>query len=203
MASDFLIPTSDTELREGFPTSNAGNAVTMGFSDDQGGLEQRTCTFIFSIPLYDVETILSAVFQVYLTASSSTPNAQPWVLQRIVRTNFDPSEATWNRYQDVSDWTTAGAGHVGDDITTTGQISGTVPSGISAQWYTLGDIRDLVVDAIEQSIGALRLKLSVTADTGANTTLVDSRDHPVTQESDTRPQLSLTFFDSGAHFLLH
>lgn len=109
-------------------------------------------------------------------------------LDRIMRTDLNYSQATWNIYKTGSNWTAGGAGSGGNDYDTdhvfwygpfSNQTRLFVGNGAMVQYFEL-EVTALLNDALAQSLTNLDLDLYATALSGHNKLTIASRTNGTT-----------------------
>lgn len=85
---------------------------------------------------------------------------------RIIRTDWDPSTATWNIYKAGNNWTTAGADSDGNDIDTTtpARVSFTSPTATGDQTVISGLV-NFGTDAMSNRSGIVRIRIHANDET--------------------------------------
>lgn len=68
------------------------------------------------------------LYAYYFQTDIGTPAGRTYNVRRLLRRDFEESEATWNVYKTGSSWTTAGCGSTSTDYTLTDSASATVPA---------------------------------------------------------------------------
>lgn len=168
-------PTKDNfiEGESGSETDTNGTAATIDIQksitlDNRGLLEFDLASIIGS-------QIISATISMEVQTVEGAD--MPFQIDRLVRVTGGEDDdgwgeaiSSWNnwRIDGLPDtpiaraWTTAGAGHDGNDIDTTFQITGTMPTSQSGR-YTFGTVTTFVQDALDSRAGRTGFRLIQTA----------------------------------------
>lgn len=176
MAEATLSPTKDTQILDWSPYNNYGGSTTMACINDS---TPRVASALISFDLsgLDAASIESATLGVYVhnRTISGTVN-----VYKLTRNDWVESEANWNRYKSLSNWSTAG----GDYVTSSPSgASGTPPA--ANNWWTR-DVTAIVSDALTNSVQANFILV------GAYQTNYSFRTKEDSTES-TRPYLNVTY----------
>ena len=156
-----IYPTDDTHIREPNPTTNYGTGIYLPMGEWSGG--RRHALLEFDVSSFTKPSdIVSANFS--LTAiSSSGGSTRNMTLARLDQSFVDTS-ATWNTYNGVDTWVTAGA----EDNAATTQPTYTIQVGSTTNQTV--DIKPLVIDAINKRAGVLLLVIFLSSGASAYTT---------------------------------
>lgn len=147
----------DTYLDQANPTTNYGGNATMTFGD----VFVKSDGFEFPLLEFDISditagsTVTSASLDLF--AESVVTGGFDSRVQRIVRSDWSESQATWNIYKTGNDWSTTGARHDGNDISTTNQVTFTATTGSGS--FTISGLGTLAQDALDTRSGKFRFKL--------------------------------------------
>jgi len=156
-----IYPTDDTHIREPNASTNYGTGIYLPIGEWSGGRRHALLEFDVS-SFTEPSDIVSANFS--LTAiSSSGGSTRNMTLARLDQSFVDTS-ATWNTYNGVDSWVTAGA----EDNAATTQPTYTIEVGATTNQTV--DIKPLVIDAINKRAGVLLLVIFFSAGASAYTT---------------------------------
>ena len=174
-----IYPTDDTHIREPNPTTNYGTGIYLPMGEWSGGRRHALLQFDVS-SFAKPSDIVSANFS--LTAiSSSGGSTRNMTLARLDQSFVDTS-ATWNTYNGVDTWVTAGA----EDNAATDQPTYTIQVGTTTNQTV--DIKSLVIDAINKRAGVLLLVIFLSSGASSYTTF-GSTDNASTPN---KPSLAVT-----------
>jgi len=141
--------------------SDSDHSAETTFRTQQSVANERRPIMKFDVSAHASADVSAATISMYCTDSSGAQTGT-WTLRRIVRTTWAPTTVDWLNYNGGT-WTTAGAGHNGDDHSSTNQLTGTFPANQDLiGWYDFGNISSLVTDAIDNRSGILHLSLTLT-----------------------------------------
>lgn len=136
-------------------------------------------------------TITAATFSMYHMLSGGAEGRTYWAY-RLLRLDWHETQSTWNIYKTGSNWTTAGCGSDGNDYTTTGGASTTVPAVNNwMNWSVLAQVQTA-------QTGSLQIAFMIKD--GTENSAVYTRFYPREEAVQTtlRPKLVIEYTVSGA-----
>lgn len=192
VSSVTLAPTADTYIDQANPTTNF-NTNVVGLLTEVAGTNDKRILMKFDVSAYAAEDIDSA--SLWVNMNGAQPANQTYAIRRLVREDWTPGTVDWVNYNingGTLPWTTAGCANDGTDYTSTGEVTGTLLStgnGLT----NIGDVKALVVDAINNRSGILHLLFQCTQNKAGNIWSFHSQN---AEPTDNGPELVLGILSS-------
>lgn len=139
-----LRATKDNYLDEGDATNNNGTAATIDISTVVAASDEQPI-FEFDLSTISQRKIIAA--HLWLDVVTSVATTLPIELLRIVRTDWTEAGSTWNLYDGISSWSTAGAGNDGADHDSGVRTTDTIPTSFTGPFQVISALAH-VIDAI-------------------------------------------------------
>lgn len=152
-----LLPSSDTYISSGSPSSNADASGSLIAADDWGsGSFAYRALLTFDISSLAGKTLQRADLRL-VTQSYGDVTGVHSIQARKIRRAYNPSQVTWNNYSTGNAWTTAGAKSTTTDIYPEYYGNAVLTTSKLAPAEVILDIRTMVQDAIDAAETTLRL----------------------------------------------
>ena len=183
---------ADTGIFSGNPDATLGNAEQVFVGNDASNSQRALLRFdLTSIP--STATIASCALTVDIVTRNETSVGK---IYRVKQPAWNEATATWNRYDGVNTWSTAGAFspvELTSDVVVTpgpdGPVAYAPPTGSEA--FTFPDLSALCQDAVTNRAGVLNLMIKQDDDApGATAEMGFSR--RTDNDPDERPMLAVT-----------
>ena len=183
---------ADTAIFSGNPDATLGSTDQVFVGNDASNSQRALLRFDLT-SVASTATVTSCALTVDVVALNQ---ASAGKIYRVKQTAWSDTAATWNRYDGVDTWITAGAFNaveIASDVVVTagpdGPVAYTPPTGSEA--FTFPDITGLCQDAITNRGGMLDLMIRQDADApGATAEMSFSR--RTDNDPDERPALAVT-----------
>ncbi len=95
--------------------------------------------------------------ELWFDVTQAGAGLEPGTIYRVLRTNWTEGGVTWDKYNGVNNWTTAGCGGDGTDYTSTGGVGFSVSLPVGGN--TITGLGPLTQDALDNRSGALHILL--------------------------------------------
>jgi len=188
-----LAPTADTGIFSGAPDSTLGNLGQIFVGNDSSNAQRGLLRFdLTGVP--PNATVTACTLELNVVTLNE---AGPGKVYRVKQPAWTETNATWNRYDGATPWTTPGAydpTEASSDVVVTAGPDGPIAFAAPehAGVFALPDITTLCQDALANRAGDLELMLKQDADApGATAEFGFSR--RTDSEASERPQLLLTW----------
>src|SRR3990167_739153 len=185
----------DNFIENDIPTTNLGTdpTVELGVGNTGSWKARGLLGFNFSGQIPAGSTITAATLSLYRKTNGASGDSTGRTLncQKVLRTDWNELQSTWNIWMTGSNWATAGCGGSGTDYTTTNQSQATVPAIDNWINFTGAALVALVQDALDNVSGKLNVRLVDNVE--ANTYYTDWRSSDYTTDTTLRPKLVITF----------
>lgn len=185
-----LNPSSDTYIDQQNTTTNNDASTTLSIGNAFGaGSFLRSALLTFDISALAGKTIGSAIFSIVRTDAVSAATASLHLKARKVLRAYNPTQVTHNVYQTGSNWSTAGAQSLGNDVSTERYGSAHVPNNEQNAEVQI-DIGRMLQQALDASETTLRVMLTWSVNTNSSNPMqFASIEHATTAY---RPKLRVT-----------
>lgn len=146
-ASVTILSNKDNYMRIESPDDNQGAQTELIVGRESGGNSYRALAefpIIWGTDIPVDAEITSATLQLYYYWYDwgDDPAGRSYSAARLLRLDWSELDSSWNSYDTGLPWTTAGAGSVVTDYTTTGVASATVPSSYGwMSWNVLSQVQ--------------------------------------------------------------
>jgi len=165
-----LEPSIDTQIAVTDPTTNYASDGTLYLSDSLASASYSR----FILQTYDLSSITGNVLRADLMMYKIGDNGNAGIftghlgLRRILRTDVDLSQATWNVYKTASNWSVSGARGTADaEPTFWATVLHMSPYNTVAQWISF-DVAALIRRCLLDSVTSLTVLIApATAATGS------------------------------------
>ena len=173
----------DTDIRSGEATVNRGAQtllVVAQTTSTYSGIVEFAVDWGVDIP--SGATVNKAETELYVSYTAGTGT---YTVARLLRLDWVELQATWNIYKTDNNWTTAGAGHDGDDYTSTDAVGITIDSTGWKKWDITNQVKTAQTNDVDV---AFRLT------TGGAIIFIHSKEY----ETDTtlRPKLTIEYTEA-------
>jgi hypothetical protein len=169
-------------------------AMSQATNKDGRGLVEFGITWGTDIPAGATLTGATLYLYYYSYSTGSDPVGRTIEAARVLRTDWVETESAWSVYKADSSWTTAGCGSDGNDYSSNGQASQTVPADFGwMEW----DVLTILQDCQTASVNPIfRLKDSAEESATQYLTLWYSREGSP-GDTTLRPKLVIEYTEAG------
>lgn len=177
---------SDNSLDGEFPTNNFGTTAVIFCNPktSPNNLQRPILKFDFSVLPADV-IITSAVLSLYLSSIFNDPVGRTYFAYRITQTAWTELGSTWNKYDGITNWATAGG-----DFTTIDGASAIVPT--PPNWMNF-DVKAQVQFARDNTSDIAHFLIKDGTESGSTTLRSFFRSNDWTVDLTVRPKLVIEY----------
>lgn len=180
----------DTYIFSGGPTTNFGTANPIFMGQFLGGTYKTIIEFDIS-DIRAGSTINTATLDLNIESTINGGGSLAAHVYRIIRSDWEELQATWNIYKTSNNWTTAGAGSDGNDYTSTNGVAFDLRT--SAGTLTITGLANLAQDALDNQSGKLILLLQKDSAADSQTNSPSSSDSGT---AGNRPKLTVDYTEA-------